>query len=401
MMQVQGDARHALIVDRSRGRSWWDALTQSVILGRDWTLSVLTDRDVPPEAEEAPNVALLKVRDLSDNLIAGVADDLHVSHPLSGASTTSELLLASVAEVRGRLSLPGPSVAQVRSVRDKWRMKQLAQGAGLRAARGTLATDRMAAGQLLETAGAVVAKPRAGSGSRGVSVLRSRRELDEWFASVERLNEYLLEEYVAGPMVHIDGFMHAGHVVHQVSRYVRPTIECGGPTPLSSRTVQSPRLIAAAGRLAKRVADAWGIRADVFHLEAFLVQGRLWFCELAARPGGGGVADAFRATRGYDLHRLKTLFDLGLPPPSPAVNLRAHAGWTVHYSPGGRFVGLDDAAMASAAVARRMRASIGEDVPRSTFSGAGLVTYTFADDSADRVRDMVESCERTVTVHFE
>ena len=80
--------------------------------------------------------------------------------------------------------------------------------------------------------------------------------------------------------------------------------------------------------------QVWALHDDVFHCEAFLVEGSLVFSQLAGRPGGAGVPEVFDVVHGADLRWTKTLLDLGLDPRSAPSRLGVShqaAGWTVLY----------------------------------------------------------------------
>jgi hypothetical protein len=144
--------------------------------------------------------------------------------------------------------------------------------------------------------------------------------------------------------------------------------------------------------LLERVLAAWAITSGVLHLEAFDIGTHLVFNELAGRAGGGGVGPTFALTRGIDLRHAKLAIDAGYDPRRLMSDpVAAHAGWIVHYSPGGRLVAYDDSAIAAIAAYREVNASLGDDVPTAAFRGTGLATYCFAGDSEAEVHDLLKA----------
>jgi hypothetical protein len=134
-------------------------------------------------------------------------------------------------------------------------------------------------------------------------------------------------------MCHIDALVYGGEIVWDVSRYLRDTLAYVSGAPLSSQTLPEGAERAAARRLLHQVIDAWEIDAAVLHLEAFVTEGAMTFCEVACRPGGGGIIEAFEVTRGIHLGHAKILVDCGDDP----RRLRSEpvapcAGFTVHYT---------------------------------------------------------------------
>jgi hypothetical protein len=167
--------------------------------------------------------------------------------------------------------------------------------------------------------------------------------------------------------------------------------------PMSSVTVNDALLRGSAQELLYKVIDGWKIKSAVLHLEAFIGPEGLIFCEVAARPGGAGIVDAFEATRGINLDHAKILIDCGDNP----IRLRsqprfAHAGFTLHHSSGGTLEDYDDSAVAHFAFRRRISVQPGQSVPRSRFSGTGLSTHIFAHEAQEEVLRMIQSAEANI-----
>ncbi|MEW1869963.1 ATP-grasp domain-containing protein [Streptomyces caelestis] len=388
------DRTHVLLLDRI-GPATWTLPDGSPVLPADrFRLSVLTSADGSGPAE-------LTVRtDLGDDFaLDHLARAVHAAHPVHRVAALSERLLEPAARLRELLGAPGRGTEEVRRFVDKAVMKRIARRHGIRCADGLLAHTPDDVTEMFDRHGRIVLKPRAASGSQGVTVVSSRPALEAWLREEFVPGAQLCEEFVDAPMCHIDAVVRDGEPVWNVSVYARDTMALRRGRPLSSATSADPLVRAAAERLLARVVDAWRVRSGVLHLEAFLTAGDLTFCEVAARPGGGGVTEAFLATNGVDLCHAKILADAGEDPLAGRRDpVAAHAGWTVHYCGAGRLLEYDDATVAPDAHVRSLQARVGDTVPASSFSGTGVSTHVFVHDSHRELMRLLARAEREIRV---
>lgn len=315
---------------------------------------------------------------------------------IAGITTTSELFLLLTAHVRESLDLPGKTREYTIKLRDKWAMKQAARAFDIRTAAGVLApaalADDWTRARWDPDASRFFVKPRWLSGSRGTNEAHGSTELRRLLDRLgPQAGDYLVEEYVDGPLFHIDGLVTAGSLDFIVSAYERPTHTAGGGIPLSSATVDDPELLGRAGDFISSVVEAWGLYDEVFHCEAFLVDGDFVFCELAGRPGGAGVPEVYDLVRGIDLRWAKTALDLGLSParlPS-RLNVRFGAGgWTVIYDPPASdptFRGFTEHVTADIRPPAMQRTN--------GHTGVGAATFVFGAQTTTGVRDQMRRCE--------
>ncbi|MFI9778687.1 ATP-grasp domain-containing protein [Streptomyces sp. NPDC051956] len=386
---------HVLLLDRLGGGALTRADGSPLLPADRFRVSVLSSSDVAGPAD-------LTVRtDLSDELsLRALAHAVHEAHPVHRVATLSERLLEPAAALRELLGAEGDGTGDAHRFVDKAVMKRIARRHGIRSADGLVAHSPDEVLAMYDRHGKVVLKPRASSGSQGVKVIADWTTLQSWLREEFTPGTHLCEEFVDAPMCHIDAVVHGGAQVWDVSLYERDTMALRQGLPLSSATVADPAVRAAAGALLGQVVDAWQVRSGVLHLEAFVTGSRLTFCEVAGRPGGGGVSEAFRATRGIDLDQAKLLSDAGGNP----LTLRgdpvaAHAGWTVHYAPhGGTLLRYDDSAVAGHAYARSVGVRVGDQVPASRFSGTGVSTHVFARDAHADVGRLLLRAERDIRI---
>lgn len=380
-----------IIVDRSRGRSWRDISGGSVLSPLGLRTVVVTDRPGGHLENTDSRTMVVFVDELSTAAIVDVTREL--AGRFEGISTCSELLLESVAEVRLELGLPGPTPVYVSRLRDKVAMKSIAKAANIPVARGIVASEANALPSDLRGA-RLFAKPRALSGARGARELESAGDLRRFLDDVgHSAVDYLIEEFVEGDLFHLDGFVADGVMTAVLSRYARPTHVSGGATPLSSATEDDPALVQSATRFLRRVVRAWNIEQDVFHCEAFFRDDAFLFCEIAGRPGGAGVPEAFELVTGWNLRWVKTVLDAGLRLQDvPRVAPRAKAaGWTVIYDA--------DAAETLRDLQLHVSADVRTaDEPRVLgHAGVGFATYVFAGASTVEVGAQIEVYEAAAT----
>ncbi len=223
---------------------------------------------------------------------------------------TFEELQVPLGQVRDRLRIPGMGAATAENFRDKSKMKDLLRAAGLPCARHTLATSAVQAGVFAGEVGyPLIAKPPAGSGSRGTFRIGSGEELASMLAqmrpSVER--PVLLEEFVVGSEHSFDAMTLGGRVVwHSINHYFPSALEVVRE-PWIQWCVLLPReaddpayagIRAAAGPALK----ALGMQHGLSHMEWFRrPDGSVAISEVGARPPGARFMNLISWAHGFDL----------------------------------------------------------------------------------------------------
>ncbi|GGK90091.1 ATP-grasp domain-containing protein [Nocardia jinanensis] len=273
-------------------------------------------------------------------------------HRVGLVASSSEDDVLRCARLRDRLRVPGQSLESARAYRDKLIMKSAVRTAGLGVPR-LRAVDRPT--DLIEFIQAVdlpvVVKPRRGSASIGVRILRTGADVTAFFASGElpatpqRSGRWIAEEYIDAPFFHVDGLIVDGEVAHcWPSQYNSGNAEAAQAEMELSSVLLSPE--------DPRTALLQRFSADVhralpappfptsFHLEAWIpAAGRPVLCEVATRTGGALVAGTYQDAFGVHLSRENLRGQCGLDLAlvgQPAAPRRA-GGWIV-FPPGrGRF----------------------------------------------------------------
>jgi biotin carboxylase len=214
----------------------------------------------------------------------------------------SEYDLLPAARVREALGAPGPRERDVLPTRDKVVMKSAVAVAGLRTPRFVPLPDALAGGaQTVPWKEQTVLKPLSGASSEGVRAFPTVGEALEAARLDPSLpvEDYEIEEFVTGPIIHVDGLVAAGEMVAvQASRYVGTCLGYANGHPLGSVQVETPLDVA---DWTLRCLHAVGIDDGPFHLEAIESAEGLVFLEVGARFGGADVVDVFELATGVHL----------------------------------------------------------------------------------------------------
>jgi DNA-directed RNA polymerase specialized sigma24 family protein len=215
----------------------------------------------------------------------------------------SEYDLLAAARVREVLGVPGGNVADVLPVRDKVAMKAAITAAGLRAPRFLdLRTAVTGGPATVSWTGPTVLKPRAGASSEGVRRFPTVQAALAAALSAQTpfdIDDLEVEEFVEGPIIHVDGLVADGApVAVQTSRYVNTCLGFAAGAPLGSIQVHTtPEVV----EWTLRCLSAVGITTGPFHLEAFETPEGMVFLEVGARFGGADVVDTFELATGARL----------------------------------------------------------------------------------------------------
>lgn len=220
--------------------------------------------------------------------------------------TDNEYDLERVARIRSQLGLPGQSEKSAASFRDKLLMKKVASK--------TVAVPRFAGldnfGDLLSFIEAhgypVVVKPRKQGGSRDISVLHDHAELTA-FSRRHWRDDLMVEQFVDGPVLHVDAVLADGYRFVATSRYLRtPLGVLAGVNNGSLQLHPSEQTAKDLEAFFDEVLGAFELPpVAAYHLEVFqTATDEFVLCEIASRVGGARIPAITRAT--YDLDLLTT-----------------------------------------------------------------------------------------------
>jgi biotin carboxylase len=238
-----------------------------------------------------------------------LADELGPCQRLLGAL---EQLQVPLARVRETLGIPGMGVAAAENFRDKARMKQVLQRAGIACARHRLASSREDASDFVEQVGfPVVVKPPAGAGARHTLRVEGPAELAQALKLLppDEHHPVLLEEFITGEEHSFDAVSLGGRTVwHSLTHYRPGPLEVmENPwiqwTVLLPREIDHPRYDDIRD-VATRALGALGMDTGLSHMEWFRRRdGSIAVSEVAARPPGAQFTTLISYAHDLDFYR--------------------------------------------------------------------------------------------------
>ncbi|MEX5709981.1 hypothetical protein AB1484_17115 [Parafrankia sp. FMc6] len=311
----------------------------------------------PADADEPLEIAV--VPDTRFETVLPVAGELAARWgPFAGVAGLSEYDLTTAARLREHLDVPGARPAFVHRFRDKPTMKAMVAAAGLAVPRFVELTSATDVDVVVERLGLpLILKPRSGAASVGVVKVRSRLGLHAALPAVDppgsnpsgpetagsgagrfEATGFEAEEYVDGPILHVDGVRRGGRLRFvSVSEYVHTCLDFVAGAPLGSVLLDPGRRRDRAVAFAARCLDALELADGTFHLELIEpAAGELVFLEVGMRSGGAEVPFLHRDLFGVDLVGEAFRAALDLPPlgPLPALG-RPPAGGPLSEGPRG------------------------------------------------------------------
>ena len=255
--------------------------------------------------------------------------DLAREHGITHVLAAHERDLERAAALREFLGLPGQTPDSVLPFRDKALMKRIAAAAGVRvAAHREIETATDIVTFAAEHGYPVVLKPRDSAGSVGLYILESPEQLDAYLTEEfdlygEGQPNLIAEEYVPGPLCHVDGLVLGGRTAMAwPSQYQYPLATFATDTgpridltldpddPLTRRLLDfTEQLLAALPG-----PENFAFHAEVFHTP----DDELVLCEIACRTGGAAIRDIVGLLFGADPTESWLRAELGLPVSVPA-----------------------------------------------------------------------------------
>ena len=252
--------------------------------------------------------------------------------PVAAVVAADATMLVLAAAAAARMGLPHNPVDTLLAASDKARQRQQWAAAGVAQPRFTIvpadATGEVIRQAAIATGFPCVVKAVSLSASQGVlradkpaqavaAATRIRRVLSR--AGRPSAEPLLVEEYVSGPELSIDGLLTNGDLT-PVAVFDKPAMT-DGPTFEETLLVTPSRLpgqvLAAAIRTTGHAAGALGLRTGPIHAELRVSDTGPAMLELAARSIGGLCARALRFPGGKSLEELIFANALGEPVPAP------------------------------------------------------------------------------------
>jgi carbamoylphosphate synthase large subunit len=278
-------------------------ITKEKMLQEDWPRDSLDDLIAVPNDAGPP---------LMIDLVAFIARKLKVDRVVA----LEEFDVMTAALIREHFCLPGMSSSTAKTFRDKFRMAEAAKAAGIVLPEFVPLINAEETDEFMERVPPPwIIKPRSDVSAIGIRKVNDPTEVWNLIEDMnerenlrERASYYLLAQFIAGEVFHVDSLVRDNKVLFAgANRYGRPPLEVAhGGGAYVSRTVahrsedekkllEINRKLVKALKLERGAAHAEFIKSDA--------DGRFYFLEIAARVGGAYIADVLEAASGLNLWR--------------------------------------------------------------------------------------------------
>ena len=212
------------------------------------------------------------------------------------------------ARIRESFGLPGMTVEETWPFRDKERMKQMIDTAGIRTPRHHSATTPADVWEAAERIGyPLIVKPIAGAGSADTYRVDSAPELAEVLPMLRHVPEVSVEEFVDGEEFTYDTVCAGGSILYENIMWYRPrplqmkSHEWISPASIILRDLEVPDL-QGGRRMGGAVLPALHFRTGFTHMEWYRkADGEAVFGEIGARPPGARAVDLMNYATDGDL----------------------------------------------------------------------------------------------------
>jgi len=277
--------------------------------------------------------------------------------------SNDEFALEQLGEIRERLHIPGPGMAQMLRYRDKRKMKEALAQAGVRIPRfETLEEhiDPKAQREYLKNLVKrfdlpLVVKPTDGASSMATYIVKSHAALQKAYRTI--MNKYQdltfeVNEYIGGQIYHCDMVHAQGKTVFAaVGEYLHKPVTFQQGLPAATKVLKSDDLLAQRMITAAHEAlIALGNVDGVTHMELFHTSDdEIVFLEVAARPPGGPIGDMYRLM--FGLNMFKSHLQAGMGEVLPMVDAKPQRYYCVGMLPqcGGKVIAMHEPNMVSRA----------------------------------------------------
>lgn len=318
---------------------------------------------------------------------------------IDGICTTgTDVAMYTVGYVCRELHLQGiPCEASV-IVTDKCRMKEAFARGGVSSSRFYKTYSLSEAQQVFarmqsEGAEAAMVKAVDSSGSRGITKVTDVEELERAYFEAQKVTRQpyiLLEEFVEGHEIGVDGFISNGEITlmlpHEkfVLRTGGTTIPAGHGFPLSC----DQKLFDEICRQMELAVRATGLNNCAFNADVLVAGERAWILEIGGRAGATGIPELVSIYSGFSFYEKILENAMG---EMPDFTLKAHTPCMSRllFSPiGGMVTAIDEAgleALRKKGIEVSVDYQVGEEVPGVQNGSDRIGQFVMRTDCADEL----------------
>ena len=261
-----------------------------------------------PHAAKRYLSAYLHVPNLNDELdvVRRVREWLG-GRRIDRVESLAEFSVLLAARLREALGVPGLRMEQALAFRDKERMKQVLDAAGIRTPRHQRAGSVAEVWQAADRIGyPLIVKPIAGAGSADTFRAEDALELEAALARLTRVPEVSVEEFIDGEEYTFDTLTANGQILYHNIAWYRPrpldarTHEWISPQVIALRDVDQPHLWGGTA-MGHKVLKALGFESGFTHMEWYRkASGEVVFGEIGGRPPGARQVDQMNYACDFD-----------------------------------------------------------------------------------------------------
>ncbi|HWN98106.1 MAG TPA: ATP-grasp domain-containing protein, partial [Blastocatellia bacterium] len=269
-------------------------VTVEKLAGADWPREAIDDVFYMPEISNR------------DDIIKGVSY-LARCQAIDRIVPLDEYDQETAAILREHLRIPGMGDTTARYFRDKLAMRVKARTAGIPVPDFVHVLNYDTIREFMtRVTPPWVLKPRSEAASMGIKKLNRAEELWPLLGGLgDRQSFYVLEQYVAGDIYHVDSIVSEREVVFSVPhQYGHPPMDVSLGGIFTTRKIPRDSDDARALDLLNReLIGELGLVRGVTHTEFIKGRddGRFYFLEIASRVGGANIVEAVEASTGLNL----------------------------------------------------------------------------------------------------
>ena len=151
----------------------------------------------------------------------------------------------------------------------------------------------------------LIFKRRRSAASVGIQIVKDQKQFQEVFEQIKDKSNYLVEQFITGQSLRIDGEKENGKILFSIPTFMRTSpLEHfqSGKSRVQTTIDESEVPLATIQDFVKQSTDALGMNSGTFHVEAIFSEQEkvLYFVEAGARPGAGNMETVLRDLHDYD-----------------------------------------------------------------------------------------------------
>ncbi|EML6324651.1 ATP-grasp domain-containing protein [Bacillus cereus] len=271
-------------------------------------------------------------------LLLNQVKKIHSINPINHVITLKEstILLGSI--IRENLKIDnGLGINAANIFRDKFLMKKTVERNSIKCPNFSKIQNYNELMYFFQSYKKIVIKPRLGMGSQNTYIVSDKDSLDIAYKKIQhQLNDYIVEEFIAGDMYHIDSIVKNGEIkLVSISKYLNSTLSYNNNSTLSSVMINKDALYNRLKHYNEAILNIMDYKNGISHLEIFVNNhNEIIFCEIAARSGGAGVVPSIEKAFSINLYEAAICLELDNPLPKIISNSLFY-GWIIFFKKNG------------------------------------------------------------------